>query len=146
MLGILLAGGPVYVCRLRDRQQEQHPGCPESLRVLGLVQHPPLSPEYPPHGHQQHCAGTDIAGGTHGVGEGVAGETGMAVPWGQHLCITRPPVRGGPAKAGTGALPASLVVPQRKEYVLLLVKELTLEYLKQKFNAARLSRALHDSL
>lgn len=60
--GVLLSGGPVHICRLRDHRQEQRPGCPESLRVLGLVQHPPLSPEYPPHGHQQHRAGTERVG------------------------------------------------------------------------------------
>lgn len=61
--GILLAGGPVYFCRVRDRRRDQHPECPESLCVLGLVQHPSFSPEYSPHGHQQHRAGTGEAGG-----------------------------------------------------------------------------------
>lgn len=64
VLDPLLIGGPVYICRLRDHRQEQHPGCPESFRVLGLVQHPSISPEYSPHGHQQHRAGTGKAGGT----------------------------------------------------------------------------------
>lgn len=63
VLDALLIGGPVYICRLRDHRQEQHPGCPESFRVLGLVQHPSISPEYSPHGHQQHRAGTGEAGG-----------------------------------------------------------------------------------
>jgi hypothetical protein len=56
-LGTLLAGGPVYFCRLCDRGQEQRPGCTEGLRVLGLVQHPSFPPQHPPHGHQQHRAG-----------------------------------------------------------------------------------------
>lgn len=61
-MGILLPGGPVYICGLRDHRRAQRSGCPESLCVLGLVQHPPFSPEHSPHGHQQHRAGTGEAG------------------------------------------------------------------------------------
>ena len=94
-LTCLLAGGPVHVCRLRDRRREQHPGCPEGLRVLGLVQHPPLPPEYPPHGHQQHCAGTGETGGVSGKGLGGNEPKGHESPLDAAACVWLVPLCSG---------------------------------------------------
>lgn len=90
------AGGPVHICRLRDYRQEQHPGCPESLRVLGLVQHPPLPTQHPPDGHQQHCAGT---AGSAGASERVRSQGERTLP--PSACPHFPPPHGacGPGQA-----------------------------------------------
>lgn len=108
----------MYICSLCDHRRAQHPGCPESLCVLGFVQHPPFSPEYSPHGHQQHRAGTGEAGGLQGGSKTKGGLNNP--PRGGSLLHYSSCCAHGCGEAWTGGFYAFWLLPKERNTFYLL--------------------------